>query len=61
MTTRDKHRRWPEPTIEEPPFEELEQALLYDGEVLATDGCEVEPDGVCPHGYPAWPRYLGLI
>ncbi len=27
----------------------------------ATDGCQVEPDGVCPHGKPSWLLQLGLI
>ena len=24
------------------------------GTCKAIDGCVVEPDGVCPHGYPSW-------
>lgn len=24
-------------------------------------GCEVEPDGICQHGHPAWLRRYGLI
>lgn len=27
----------------------------------ATDGCWVEPDGVCPHGCPSWLLKLGYI
>ena len=27
----------------------------------ATDGCHVEPDGVCPHGCESWLLVLGLI
>ena len=27
----------------------------------AVDGCRVEPDGTCPHGYPSWLMVLGLI
>lgn len=27
----------------------------------ATDGCRVEPDGVCPHGHSSWLLRLGLI
>ena len=30
-----------------------------DGVCEALDGCLVEPDGVCPHGYPSWLRHLG--
>jgi hypothetical protein len=27
----------------------------------ATDGCWVEPDGICPHGHPSWLLYFGLV
>jgi hypothetical protein len=27
----------------------------------ATDGCRVEPDGVCDHGHPSWMLALGYI
>ena len=28
----------------------------------ATDGCAgIEPDGVCRHGFPAWPRVLNCV
>jgi hypothetical protein len=27
----------------------------------ATDGCWVEPDGICPHGCQSWFLVLGLI
>lgn len=27
----------------------------------ATDGCIVEPDGICPHGYRSWLLELGFI
>lgn len=46
-------------------YESLEEAMaavLFDhdhGE--SPDGCTVEPDGTCPHGFYAWPRFLGLI
>ena len=37
--------------------------VLMDGqdEYTAIDGCDVEPDGECEHGYPSWPMVLGLI
>lgn len=46
-------KRWPEPTVEEPDLDQLEE-WLCDGVAEATDGCLVEPDGVCPHGHPSW-------
>ena len=37
-------------------------ALDYEDELTPTlDGCYVEPDGHCPHGYPSWLLYLGMI
>ena len=26
----------------------------------ALDGCKVEPDGDCPHGYPSWLKVMGM-
>jgi hypothetical protein len=51
---------WPEPLEEEPSYEEL-KAFCLDSIVDATDGCRVEPDGVCEHGHPSWLLYLNLI
>ncbi len=51
---------YPEPTMEEPEFDEL-QEWVYDSLCEATDGCTVEPDGVCPHGHPSWLLHFGLI
>ncbi len=48
------------PTIEEPSLEELQEWVL-NGECEATDGCWVEPDGICNHGYVSWLLYLGLM
>lgn len=31
------------------------------GIVAATDGCKVEPDGVCSHGHASWLLAMGLI
>ncbi len=54
-------RKWPEPIEPEPTIEELEEWLLDRGQAEATDGCIVEPDGICPHGHPSWLLWLGLI
>lgn len=55
--------RFPEPTVEEPTDDELEEMVmgLTMAPVTATDGCEVEPDGECPHGHVSWPRYKGVM
>lgn len=53
---------WPAPTVPQPDMDEMmEYAVFETGDVEATDGCIVEPDGVCPHGYPSWPKYWGLM
>ena len=53
--------RWPKPTAREPSLETLEQWMWEDGGCEATDGCWIEPDGVCQHGHPSWLLRLGLI
>ena len=45
----------------EPPLDLLQEWESNDGGCEATDGCWVEPDGVCPHGYPSWLLQLGYI
>lgn len=53
-------KEWPEPIDDEPDTEQLTRWAM-DSVVGATDGCQVEPDGVCPHGHPSWFLRLGLI
>ncbi len=31
------------------------------GQCKALDGCKVEPDGSCPHGYPSWLAWRGPL
>jgi hypothetical protein len=52
---------WPEPTVEEPDLETLEEWLWEDGGCESTDGCWVESDGRCSHEFPSWLLYLGYI
>jgi hypothetical protein len=47
-------------TGERPSLAEVEE-WLSEGGAEATDGCWVEPDGVCPHGHQSWLRLMGLI
>ena len=47
--------------VQWPTEAELEEMLLGSSSATATDGCQVEPDGSCPHGFPSWPVYFGLI
>lgn len=51
---------WPEPTVESPTIEDL-GVWVFDGVAEATDGCPIEPDGICEHGYPSWLLFKGLI
>lgn len=51
---------WPEPETEEPDEDQLEE-WVFDSVCDATDGCTVEPDGMCEHGHPSWLLRLGLI
>lgn len=52
--------KWPAPTEPEPTEEQLYE-WTEEGGCEATDGCWVEPDGVCSHGHPAWLLYRGWI
>ena len=53
--------KYPKPTMEEPDIEELMEMEFEYGTCYATDGCTVEPDGVCEHGHPSWMMYWGVI
>lgn len=51
---------WPEPTKPHPSLSDLNH-WTFDSVCDATDGCRVEPDGICEHGHPSWLLYLGYI
>jgi hypothetical protein len=52
----EKHKA----TEKKPSMKQMEH-WLNDGVAEATDGCNVEPDGICPHGHSSWFLVLGLI
>ncbi len=54
-------RKYPKHTTSVPSMEELSDWTYYEGTCAATDGCAVEPDGICQHGHPSWLLKLGLI
>ena len=56
----DNLTKYPKPVTEEPSLEQLED-WVYDSVCESTDGCIVEPDGICEHGHPSWLLYLGMI
>ena len=52
---------WPKPIIGMPNLIELMETIESNGTCEATDGCTVEPDGICEHGHPSWVMRLGLV
>lgn len=54
---RSDTRRW-ERDLKQPSLQTLER-WSCDGVAKALDGCRVEPDGHCQHGFPSWILYLG--
>lgn len=59
-TIRTNPNRWPEPVTPAPDDETI-GVWICDGGTEATDGCTVEPDGVCPHGHPSWLLRMGIV
>ena len=51
---------WPEPQEDQPDEDRIAAMVIDAAPCLATDGCEVEPDGFCPHGHPSWLVRLGI-
>jgi hypothetical protein len=47
-------------TTKRPSLRQLQEWERW-GTCEATDGCHVEPDGICPHGHLSWLRQLGFI
>ncbi len=43
-----------------PSMKTLEK-YCFDGISKAPDGCRIEPDGTCQHGYPSWLLILGIM
>ena len=50
----------PVPTVDQPDVHELCDWEM-EGGCEATDGCWVEPDGICPHDHQSWLLHLGMI
>ena len=60
LAEKRKQPRWPQPTQSAPDVHVLCDWEM-DGGCEATDGCWVEPDGICEHGHPSWLLIMGLI
>lgn len=54
-------KKWPDPIDQPPDDETIESWVVGDENCEATDGCTIEPDGVCPHGHPSWLIRLGIM
>jgi len=46
--------------VDVPSIEQLEE-WVFDSLCETPDGCQVEPDGKCHHGYPSWLIIFNLI
>lgn len=54
--------RYPEPTMPQPSQEEISAWCNADPQAAkATDGCDVDLNAVCSHGYPSWLIMYGLV
>ncbi len=47
--------------IGKPPSVQTMEKWMSNGIAKATDGCSVEPDGICEHNKRSWLLELGLI
>ena len=47
--------------VRKPPSESMLEKWYSDGGCKALDGCWVEPDGHCSHGFESWLLALGWI
>ncbi len=53
---------WPVPETDEPDIEQVYQETEDSyGSTSCAEYCEVEPDGICPHGHPSWLLRWGMI
>lgn len=43
------------------PDEESLEEWVFDGVCESPDGCRIEPDGTCEHGWPSWLIALGIM
>ena len=49
------------PREQKPPSLRTLERWAEEGIARTPDGCKVEPDGTCPHGYESWLLKLGYI
>lgn len=61
ISAQAKHDDFIREALKKPPSMDRLEAMVFDGDCEALDGCITEPDGQCEHGYPSWPMALGII
>lgn len=61
MEKETKGSKRPEIDFSEEPDIDTLWGWMDEGGCETPDGCWVEPDGKCEHGYPSWMRLMGLI
>ena len=48
-------------TVPVPDTDTIARWVMDEEDTESTDGCAVEPDGICEHGHTSWLRRLGYI
>lgn len=61
VTVEQYAEKYPSAIKCKPPTVATMDRWVSDGVARSIDGCRVEPDGECEHGYPSWLMALGLI
>lgn len=61
ITLAQYQEKYPSAIQVKPPTVKTMERWMDDGVAKAVDGCRVEPDGECSHGYPSWLVAYGLI
>lgn len=56
-----RHPDWKRVTRKPPTLVTVARRAALSETNYATDGCKVEPDGVCQHGHPSWALVYGVI
>lgn len=60
MKPKKEAPNWRDLNVEIPSLEQIMEWSEEDG-CETPDGCWVEPDGICEHGYKSWMLIIGVI
>jgi len=61
VTLEDYQAKYPNAIKVRKPSDRTLEQWAHDCGCEAIDGCWVEPDGECKHGYPSWLMALGYV